>query len=75
MGQDPSWYVHNKGSDKPALIVELKWNKTGQKAMEQIKDRRYAQAIENYGGEILLVGINYSVKNKKHDCMIERYCK
>lgn len=55
------------------MIVELKWNKSSDKAINQIKDNRYAQAIKNYGGDILLVGINYDVKTKKHDCVIERY--
>lgn len=64
-----------KGSEKPLMIVELKWNKKVDGAISQIKKNRYIQAIERYGGEILLVGINYDAKSKKHECVIEKYEK
>lgn len=57
----------------PALLVELKWNKTAKTALQQIKDKNYVQAISSYTGDILLVGINYDKKSKKHECMIEKY--
>lgn len=44
---------------KPAMIVELKSDKSAATAIQQIKDRKYFQALEDYIGEILLVGINY----------------
>ena len=50
-------------TDKPALVVELKYDKTVETAMKQIKDRHYTQALERYCGEILLVGINYNKEN------------
>lgn len=60
--------------DKPALVVELKYDKTADAAIQQIKDRHYTQVLEDYTGEILLVGVNYSRKNKNkpHSCVIER---
>jgi len=60
--------------DKPALVVELKYDKTAQTAIQQIKDRHYTQALEGYTGEILLVGINYDKekKDKPHSCVIEK---
>ena len=61
--------------DKPALIVELKWDRKAEGAISQIKDKKYVQAIDSYNGEILLVGINYDKKSKKHDCQIEKYWK
>ena len=59
---------------KPALVVELKYNKTADTAIQQIKDRHYTQALEGYSGEILLVGINYDKNNanKPHNCVIEK---
>ena len=59
---------------KPALVVELKYNKTADTAIQQIKDRHYTQALEGYRGEILLVGINYDNDNvmKPHSCIIEK---
>lgn len=59
-------------TDKPALVVELKYNKTAAAAIQQIKDRHYTQAFEGYNGEILLVGINYDRDNKLHNCIIEK---
>ena len=61
--------------DYPALVVELKWNKNVQTALEQIKDKKYPDSILNYTGNILLVGINYDKKSKKHQCLIEQYEK
>ncbi|MCM1237057.1 MAG: ATP-binding protein [Ruminococcus flavefaciens] len=59
---------------KPVIIVELKYDKTVQSAIQQIKDRQYTQALEGYTGEILLVGINYDKdrKEKQHSCVIEK---
>ena len=62
-------------SDYPALVVELKWNKSAVSALQQIKDRKYPDSIQDYTGDILLVGINYSKKDKKHECVIEAYKK
>lgn len=60
--------------DYPALIVELKWNKNAQTALNQIKEKKYFEFVRQYTGEILLVGINYDKKTKKHQCMIEKVC-
>lgn len=62
---------------KPALVVELKYDKTVQSAIQQIKDRNYTQALEGYTGEILLVGVSYNKCNadKPHSCLIERFEK
>ena len=59
--------------DKPAMVVELKWDKSSQGAIQQIKDKEYVKALQDYSGKILLVGINYNAKTKKHECMIEEY--
>ncbi len=61
--------------DYPVLIVELKWNKNVETAIEQIRTKKYPASIEQYTGEILLVGINYDKKTKKHQCKIEKYNK
>ena len=58
-----------------ALVVELKWNKDTETALQQIKNKRYPESILNYTGEILLVGINYDKNSKEHQCLIERYEK
>lgn len=56
----------------PALLVELKWNKSAKAAIGQIKDKKYTAALEQYTGDILLVGINYLKKETRHQCLIEK---
>ncbi|MDE7211441.1 MAG: ATP-binding protein, partial [Lachnospiraceae bacterium] len=60
-------------TDKPAMVMELKYGKSAKAAVEQIRNRNYAQVLDGYKGEILLVGINYDKeKNEKpHSCVIE----
>ncbi len=60
--------------NKPAIIVELKYDKSAETAILQVKDRNYLQALKGYAGEVFLVGINYdkNKKEKKHSCRIER---
>ena len=62
-------------SDKPALVIELKWDTSASGAIKQIKDKKYVSTLENYVGEIVLVGINYNKKTKEHQCEIETYRK
>lgn len=61
------------GAGKPALVVELKYDKTAGATIEQIKERKYTKALEGYTGEMLLVGINYDKKQKTHSCRIEKF--
>lgn len=55
-------------------LVSLKYNKSANAAIGQIKDRQYPWALEGYSGEILLVGVNYDKDkgNKPHSCVIEK---
>lgn len=59
----------------PAMVVELKWNKNVETALQQIKSKKYPDSIISYTGNILLVGINYDEKTKAHECSIEKYKK
>lgn len=59
-------------SDYPALLVELKWNHSAHTTLNQIKEKKYIASLEPYIGDILLVGINYDKKTKKHECLIEK---
>ncbi|MCI8694029.1 MAG: AAA family ATPase [Lachnospiraceae bacterium] len=65
-------YLPKRKSLLPALVVELKWNKSAGGALQQIKERKYPAVLEDYGGEIVLVGINYDAVKKEHSCVIER---
>lgn len=48
----------------PALVIELKWNKSSEGAIRQIKERNYPAVLEDYGGGIVLVGISYDTEKK-----------
>ena len=61
-------------SRKPALVVELKCDRSARTAIEQIKDRQYTRALEGYCGEVLLAGVSYDRDraDKPHSCVMER---
>ena len=61
----------NRNCNLPAMIVELKWGHSAEEAVEQIKRKDYLDCLQNYHGEVLLVGVNYD-KEKHHTCKIER---
>lgn len=65
--------------EKPALLIELKYNRDADTAMSQIRRRQYPERLEHYKGNLLLVAINYDgdAKNsspdfKHHSCLIEK---
>ncbi|HJA94272.1 MAG TPA: AAA family ATPase [Candidatus Eisenbergiella merdipullorum] len=68
-------YRPKKGVSMPAILIELKWNKTADAAIQQIRDKDYPNALKDYGGDILLVGINYNERTKRHSCRIEKITK
>ena len=65
-------YLPKSGVNKPALLIELKFDKSALTAITQIKEKNYLQFFKDYKGEVLLVGINYSKDTKTHQCIIER---
>ena len=65
-------YLPKPGVNKPALLIELKYDKSAQTAITQIKEKNYLQFFKDYKGEVLLVGINYSKDTKTHQCIIEK---
>ena len=68
-------FLPKRRSTLPAMIVELKWNREAEGAVKQIRERNYPKVLTNYGGRIVLVGINYDDDTKKHECVIEEYRK
>lgn len=76
---DLAYIPSPKYPDKPAILVELKWNKDAETAMTQILDRRYRDSLEKYRGNIILVAIDYDKEAasgsrgyKHHSCRIGR---
>lgn len=60
-------------ADKPAAVIELKWDKSATGAIAQIKEKQYIDALKDYQGNVLLTGINYDKETKTHSCVIEKY--
>lgn len=72
-------FVPRKNCQSPAFIVKLKWNQSAETAIDQIKKKKYTECLQDYAGEILLVGIHYDRNskedNKKYFCKIEKISK
>lgn len=68
---DIVYLPRRKYPDKPAMVVELKWNQSAEGAIQQIKDKKYLSTLKEYKGNILLVGVNYDKETKLHKCVIE----
>ena len=66
-------FIPLKHSDKPAMLVELKYDKSADTAISQIKEKRYHGALTEYLDKLIIVGINYDKNSKEHTCRIERY--
>ncbi len=45
-------------------IIEFKCNQSSDKAIEQIKEKKYYEPYKNRGKEIILIGINFSTEEK-----------
>ena len=65
-------FYPKRETQAPALIVELKWDKTKDTAVEQMKEKKYVRALKDFRGEVLLVGINYDKTTREHSCLIEK---
>lgn len=68
-------FIPKRRSTLPAMIVELRWDKSAEGAIQQIKDKHYPRALNQFGGELVLVGINYDEHTKQHTCKIEKTSK
>ena len=64
-------FVPVKNSPYPAVVVELKYDKTAQGAIAQIKSKNYHGKLQNFSKTIILLGINYDKTTKKHEVEIE----
>ena len=70
-------YLPRRDSDWPALVIELKWNKSAEGAIHQILGKHYPDQLKDYGSRLLLVGINYDkdapAGKRKHTCKIVEF--
>jgi len=66
-----------KHPGKPAMLIELKYEQDARTAIDQIQRQRYPDRLEQYKGNIILVGINYDRSAspsapdfKHHSCQV-----
>ncbi len=65
--------IPRKNVNSPAIVLELKYNRDAQSAIDQIKHRQYPTKVAPYADNLLLVGINYDKTTKTHECQITRW--
>ncbi|MGN0152939.1 MAG: AAA family ATPase [Lachnospiraceae bacterium] len=70
---DMVYIPRKKFPDKPALVIELKWDKSAEGAIAQIKKKQYCRSLEDYKGNLILVGINYDKVTREHECLMEEW--
>ncbi len=62
--------IPRKNVDSPAIILELKYNKDADSAIDQILRKQYPAKVAQYADNLLLVGINYDKETKTHSCVM-----
>ena len=65
--------IPRKNVDAPAIVIELKYDKAVDTALDQIKRKQYPAKVAQYTDHLLLVGITYDRETKQHQCRIEKY--
>ena len=58
-------------STRPAIVVELKYDKTADSAIDQIKRKEYPKSLVGFSKKIVLCGINYNKSTSKHEVVME----
>ena len=64
--------IPRKNVDLSAIVIELKYDKAVDTALEQIKRKQYPAKVAQYTDNLLLVGITYDRETKQHQCRIEK---
>ena len=67
--------IPRKHVDLPAIVIELKYDKDADTAINQILRKQYPAKVSKYTGELLLVGVNYDKHQKTHQCRIVKINK
>lgn len=55
----------------PGIILELKYNGSTEDALTQIQEKNYLAGMPEVVKQVIMVGINYDKKTKKHECRIK----
>ena len=64
--------IPRKNVDSPAIVLELKYNRDADSAIDQILRKQYPAKVAQHADNLLLVGINYDKDAKTHTCAIIR---
>ena len=67
--------IPRKNVESPAIVLELKFDKDADSAINQIHRKQYPAKVAEHTGDLLLVGINYDKNLKTHQCKIEKTIK
>ncbi len=65
--------IPRKNVDSPAIVLELKYNRDADSAIDQILRKQYPAKVAQYADNLLLVGINYDKDANAHSCTIIQY--
>ena len=63
--------IPRKNVHSPAMILELKYNKDADAAIDQILRKQYPAKVAQYADNLLLVGIKYDKETKTHSCVMK----
>jgi hypothetical protein len=58
-------------SPRPAIVVELKYDKSAQGAIDQIRRKNYPASLKGFSKRIILLGVNYNKAEAKHEVELE----
>ena len=64
--------IPRKNVDSPAVVIELKYDKAVDTAIDQIRRKDYPAKVSQHADNLLLVGVTYHRDTKQHECRIER---
>ncbi|MCR4560368.1 MAG: ATP-binding protein [Bacteroidales bacterium] len=64
-------FIPLPNSSRPAIVVELKYDKTADTAIAQIKRNNYPKSLQGFSKRIVLCGINYNKETSKHEVEME----
>lgn len=57
---------------QPGILLELKYDSSAENALKQIHEKKYVDGFPAYVTSVVLVGINYNKKNRRHECKMEQ---
>ncbi len=57
---------------QPLILIEFKYGESAETALQQIRTQEYFRRYTHQYRNIIIVGISYDPKTKKHQCLIEK---